>query len=128
MNNNQIKNKNLFKKAHLLTKEIKAEFKNVDYKSQLGICIKFLIHNKSVSAFVGAINQLFQQVKMKVKKTVEFSNGSFGYTFIDEKGNLYKWLTTYKIENEEILLKRFIIKRHITQNGKHYNSIGRVLI
>ena len=59
MNNNQIKNKNLFKKAHLLTKEIKAEFKNVDYKSQLGICIKFLLHNKSVSAFVGAINQLF---------------------------------------------------------------------
>ena len=30
------------KEAHKLTKEIKAEFPNVDYKTQLGICIAYL--------------------------------------------------------------------------------------
>lgn len=34
----------IMKAAHKLTKEIKAEFAEVDYKTQLGICIKFLIN------------------------------------------------------------------------------------
>lgn len=34
--------KNLFKEAHKLTKEIKAEFPEVDYKAQFGICLSYL--------------------------------------------------------------------------------------
>ena len=34
--------KNLMKEAHKLTKEIKKEFPEVDYKTQLGICISYL--------------------------------------------------------------------------------------
>lgn len=34
--------KNLMKAAHKLAKEIKAEFPEVDYKAQLGICISYL--------------------------------------------------------------------------------------
>lgn len=34
--------KNIMKKAHEMTREIKKEFPEVDYKAQLGICISFL--------------------------------------------------------------------------------------
>ena len=34
--------KNIMKEAHRLTKEIKKEFPEVDYKTQLGICLSFL--------------------------------------------------------------------------------------
>lgn len=34
--------RNLMKEAHKLTKEIKKEFPEVDYKAQLGICISYL--------------------------------------------------------------------------------------
>ena len=33
---------NLMKEAHKLTREIKAEYKDIDYKAQLGICISYL--------------------------------------------------------------------------------------
>ena len=39
---------NLLKKAHELTKEIKREYPEVDYKAQLGICLTFLYNNKEV--------------------------------------------------------------------------------
>ena len=127
MTNNKMAN--LFKKAHILTKEIKKEFNNVDYKSQLGICIRYLLKCKNTfSAFVGIIGQVFNNVEMKVDKIVNFSNNSYGYTLKDNEGNLYKWITKYKIQGSEVLFKRFIIKRHITQNGINYNSIGQCLI
>lgn len=34
----------LMKEAHKLTREIKVEFPNVDYKTQLGICISYLLN------------------------------------------------------------------------------------
>ena len=43
---------NLLKKAHELTKEIKREYPEVDYKAQLGICLTFLYNNKEVKGMV----------------------------------------------------------------------------
>ena len=43
---------NILKKAHQLTKEIKREYPEVDYKAQLGICLTFLYNNKEVKAMV----------------------------------------------------------------------------
>ena len=43
---------NLLKKAHELTKEIKREYPEVDYKAQLGICLTFLYNNKEVKEMV----------------------------------------------------------------------------
>lgn len=121
--------KNLFIKAHRLTKEIKSEFKGVDYKAQLGICIKFFrTTSNGMSAFVGAIGQLCQNVEMQVEKVISFANGSYGYTLKDNEGNLYKWLNKFEIREKSIIFKRFIIKRHMEQNGICYNSIGRCLI
>lgn len=41
-------NKNLLKEAHKMTKEIKKEYPEVDYKAQLGICISYLANKKEV--------------------------------------------------------------------------------
>ncbi|GEQ22736.1 hypothetical protein CBU02nite_32420 [Clostridium butyricum] len=38
--------KELMKKAHQMTREIKGEFPNVDYKFQLGLCISYLYKNE----------------------------------------------------------------------------------
>lgn len=38
--------KNIMKEAHKLTREIKREYPEVDYKTQLGICISFLSKNE----------------------------------------------------------------------------------
>ena len=43
---------NLLKKAHELTKEIKREYPEVNYKAQLGICLTFLHNNKEVEEMV----------------------------------------------------------------------------
>ena len=40
--------KNIMKEAHRLTREIKAEFPEVDYKFQLGLCISYLSKNEGV--------------------------------------------------------------------------------
>lgn len=41
--------KNVMKEAHKLTKEIKREYPNVDYKAQLGICISYLMEGDNIS-------------------------------------------------------------------------------
>lgn len=40
--------KDLMKKAHELTREIKKEFPEVDYKTQLGICLSYLYSQEEV--------------------------------------------------------------------------------
>ncbi|WP_189928395.1 hypothetical protein [Clostridium tetani] len=44
--------KNLFKEAHDLTKEIKAEYPEVDYKAQFAICLSYLQEMKGDSKMV----------------------------------------------------------------------------
>lgn len=41
--------KNVMKSAHKLTKEIKSEFPEVDYRTQLGICISYLMEGENMS-------------------------------------------------------------------------------
>ena len=38
--------RNLMKEAHKLTKEIKKQYPEVDYKTQLGLCLSFLSQEK----------------------------------------------------------------------------------
>ncbi|EOU1751204.1 hypothetical protein ACRTAE_002942 [Clostridium perfringens] len=42
----------VMKEAHRLTKEIKKEFPNVDYKFQLGICMSYLLNGKGENEMV----------------------------------------------------------------------------
>ena len=43
---------NLMKEAHRLTKEIKREYPEIDYKAQLGICISYLSKKEEVKKMV----------------------------------------------------------------------------
>lgn len=45
-------NKEIIKKAHEMTKEIKKEYLDVDYKTQFGLCLSFLLSEKK-----GGINK-----------------------------------------------------------------------
>ena len=38
--------KNIMKEAHRMTKEIKAQYPEVDYQAQLGICLSFLYNEE----------------------------------------------------------------------------------
>ncbi|MBO3417929.1 hypothetical protein [Clostridium perfringens] len=42
----------VMKEAHRLTKEIKKEFPNVDYKLQLGICMSYLLNGEGENEMV----------------------------------------------------------------------------
>lgn len=42
----------VMKEAHKLTKEIKNEFQNVDYKTQLGICMSYLLNGEGENEMV----------------------------------------------------------------------------
>lgn len=44
--------KELIIKAHKMAKEIKIEYKDIDYKTQFGICIKYLLSNKGENKMV----------------------------------------------------------------------------
>ncbi|HHD2753310.1 TPA: hypothetical protein ACOTG0_002119 [Clostridium perfringens] len=42
----------VMKEAHKMAKEIKAEFPEVDYKTQLGLCMSYLLNEKGESEMV----------------------------------------------------------------------------
>lgn len=65
-------NANILKEAHKLTREIKKEFPEVDYKTQLGINIKFLLEegNNIVDITVKATQHIKPVVKA-VKKCIK---------------------------------------------------------
>ena len=57
----------IMKAAHKLTKEIKAKYPEVDYRAQLGICIKFLLKKGEIKM----INEMFEKVIVVLKNLDE---------------------------------------------------------
>ena len=53
---------NILKEAHKLTKEIKKEFPEVDYKAQLSICISYLSQERRESEMT-AVEKIENEVK-----------------------------------------------------------------
>ena len=73
--------KNLFKEAHKLTKEIKEQYPEVDYKAQFGICLSYLRSNKEE----GNMKLYLMEVDDGDTNTYEYSNrGSIakGWNFV----------------------------------------------
>lgn len=85
---------NLLKKAHQLTKEIKREYPEVDYKAQLGICISFLYNNKEVEEM-----DIKKQLQDAVVEAVE-EFGADDYTWNkwekEDKKRIYISLKWYR--------------------------------
>ena len=70
--------KNVMKAAHKMAKEIKAEYPNVDYKFQLGLCISYLSKKGE--------NEMLKRTKLTVDATI---NDGVVMDYCDER-----WLVT----------------------------------
>lgn len=52
----------IFKKAHTMTRELKNKYKDIDYKTQFSICLKFIINDiKKIKESVKSLN--YMQIK-----------------------------------------------------------------
>ena len=113
---------NLMKEAHKLTREIKAEYKDVDYKAQLGICISYLSNNEK---------------KGDIMKEFSFEKGNMVFKFRNLKIYKYNVYLDYKIEgilenstNEgyykeaEVYLDRKVIAFSFKYNGKTMKGVN----
>lgn len=63
--------KELMRKAHKMAKEIKAEFPEVDYRTQLGICISHLIKGNDLSQRAKEIKAELSVTEEEAKKLEE---------------------------------------------------------
>ena len=61
--------KNIMKRAHELTKEIKREYPEVDYKTQLGLCLSFL-YKEGVDKMIKFKANNGMTVEIELEKTL----------------------------------------------------------
>ena len=130
LKNSKLNIKDIMRKAHKLTREIKSEFKNVDYVSQLGICLKFLYSCKSFRQFIGQVGQMFTNKVLQVTK-YQIIGGRNAYTLKDNEGNLYRWITNFTINaiiGSKILFKQFMIKANSVIKGQEINVLCKCRI
>ena len=60
--------KNKFRKAHEMAKEIKREYPEVDYKTQFGLCLSYLLNNKEESKMT--MEKWFEGLSEKEKSSI----------------------------------------------------------
>ena len=115
---------NLLKKAHELTKEIKREYPEVDYKAQLGICLTFLYNNKEVKEMV-KLEGTEKQVKwaedirkdMLDTKNIEMALEKFGEHKSEKVQEVLNILRNFKERvNTETSAKWFIENRGVVHS------------
>lgn len=94
--------KKILKEAHKLTKEIKAKYPEVDYRTQLGLCISYLLKEKKTQATkrknygsfskkqIGVIYAANKKGNIKVSN--DFISTLYGY-YVDLKG--YEMVENY---------------------------------
>lgn len=66
--------KNTFKRAHEIAREIKAEYPEVDYRTQFGICLSYLLNNKEEAEMTE--EQAIKNLKEKLEEEYETSEES----------------------------------------------------
>jgi len=86
--------KNLFKAAHKMTREIKEEFNEVDYRAQFAICLSYLQNNKE-------------------EESVEIGYQEIG----NRNGTLY-----FAVNNIEGLKVAYLTKEKNLYNGKTFTK------
>ena len=128
-------NKNLLKEAHKMTKEIKKEYKDVDYRAQLGICISYLCNNKEVEKMEkvkleGTEKQVkwAEEIRKNLENALEDTKGFEDVEIWDEdcKEKIINKLNEIKagVSNEKDS-KWFINSRHFikkSENGFKFNA------
>lgn len=127
---------NILKRAHELTKEIKREYPEVDYKAQLGICISFLYNNKEVKGMV-KLEGTEKQVKwaeeireelLSGTKIIDVVNAKFGESKQENAIKILKVLNDFKARlTTETSAKWFIENRNLVHQVLTTNYHGNEL-
>ena len=115
---------NILKKAHQLTKEIKREYPEVDYKAQLGICLTFLYDNKEVKGMVeleGTEKQVrwAEEIRKEMldTKNIEMALDKFGSHKSEKVQTVLNLLKNFKERvNTETSAKWFIKNRGLVHS------------
>ena len=115
---------NILKRAHQLTKEIKREYPEVDYKAQLGICLTFLYDNKEVKGMVeleGTEKQVrwAEEIRREMldTKNIEMALNKFGAMESEKVQAVLSILRNFKERvNTETSAKWFIENRGLVHN------------
>lgn len=126
---------NILKRAHELTKEIKREYPEVDYRAQLGICLTFLYNNKEVVEMgkvelKGTEKQVkwAEEIRKNLENALENTKGFEDVEIWDEDhkekiiSKLNEIRTSVLNENDS---KWFINSRHFikkSENGFKFNA------
>ena len=92
---------NLFEAAHKLTKEIKAEYPEVDYRAQFAICLSYLQNNREVERM-----DLIEQLRNEAR---EYRNEEKLENL--KKINGENWNEEMERENIEIGSKNYFERR-----------------
>ena len=130
LNNIKLNIKDIMRKAHKITKELKAQFKNVDYVGQLGICLKFLYSCKTFSEFIGKVGEIFFNKTLIITK-IQKVGGMNAYEMKDTEGNIFRWITNFTINaviGNNILFKQFTIKANSIIKGNNVNILCKCRI
>ena len=71
--------KNIMKEAHKLTKEIKKEYPEVDYRFQLGLCISYLYENEKKENVEMEFSKNGIYFNFKEWRVDKYNNFTFSY-------------------------------------------------
>lgn len=115
---------NLLKEAHKMTKEIKREYPEVNYKAQLGICLTFLYNNKEEREMVeleGSEKQVNWAEKIRKEmldtKNIEMALDKFGSHKSEKVQTVLNLLKNFKERvNTETSAKWFIENRGVVHS------------
>lgn len=114
----------MIKEAHQMTKDIKKEYKEVDYKTQFGLCMKVLIEDMQKNNIVyNDFNQWFNEDYTKnegyygyilYNNNIIDKNGKLSYTDIESQKRDAAVGMNYKIlqGNEDDIKQDILIKIH----------------
>lgn len=100
--------RNLMKEAHKLTKQIVSEYGDVDYMTQLGLCLSFLSQEEGERRMkkvnrMKKISKKYEPVRENILKNIEEYrskiNNDYAYKKIVAKFNSDKEISTFKINN-----------------------------
>lgn len=67
--------KNTFKRAHEMTREIKREYPEVDYRTQFGICVSYLLNNEEEKEMI--MEKWYEGLTEKEKSKIEDITDNF---------------------------------------------------
>ncbi|MCY6957843.1 hypothetical protein [Clostridium brassicae] len=106
-------NKEIIKKAHEMTKEIKNQYADVDYKTQFGLCLSYLLKNEEDMKMVelkGTEKQIkwAEKIRETMIKHIDFYKSNFNSAgalkknyFFDFKEEIMSFMGKEKINTTE---------------------------